>query len=280
MAPVVVAAVLVAAVLHAIWNALAKTIPDQRIASALLGSSYVPIAAIAVCFVPPPQRASWPYLAVSAIVQSTYLLLLVNAYKHGEFSRIYPLARGTSPLVVTAVSIPLLGERLTHGQLAGIAIVSFALSCLVFAGGRPPAGAWRGLTLAFATGLTIAIYTVVDGIGVRHSGHALSYALWLYLLQGPLIFLLCKALHGKGFWSGLAGSWQRGLLGGVLSLVTYTIIVWAQSRSPLPLVSALRETSVLFAGAIGTFVFAEKLTAAAIAATVLALVGVVVMKVG
>ncbi|WP_020575436.1 DMT family transporter [Actinopolymorpha alba] len=280
MEPTVVGAVLVAAALHAVWNAIAKAIKDQRIASALIGSSYVPIAGVAVCFLPLPDRASWPYLAASAIVQSGYLLLLVNAYRHGEFSRVYPLARGTAPLVVTVVAVAFLDERLTSGQLAGIVAVSLALTSLVFVGGRPPAGSGRGLALAVATGLAISTYTLIDGIGVRQSGHAVSYAMWLFLLQGPVILLACKVMYGRGFWSALAGSWPLGLLGGVLSLVTYAIVVWAQSRSPLALVSALRETSVVFAGVIGAVVFAERFSAARTAMTVLAVLGVVLMKAG
>ncbi|WP_424528965.1 EamA family transporter [Sphaerisporangium viridialbum] len=279
MSPAVVAAVLGSAVLHAAWNALATAIPDHRVASALMGAAFVSVAGVGVCLVPPPDRASWPYLAASAVLQSAYLLLLVNAYRRGEFGKVYPLARGTSPLLVTAVAVPLLGDRLSAGQLAGVAVLSVALCWLVFAGGRPAAGSWRGHALALTTGVTIAAYTIVDGAGVRQSGHALSYALWLFLLQGLLIIGVCLATAGLGFRTGLTLSWRRGLLGGVLSLAAYAIVLWAQTRSPLALVSALRETSVLFAVAIGAVVFAEKITAQKVAATVLAFAGIALIKV-
>lgn len=278
MTPTVVAAVLAAAVLHATWNALAKAIPDRLVASALLGLTFVPIAAVGVLLAPAPARASWPYLAGSAVLQAAYLLLLVSAYRYGEFGKVYPLARGSSPLLVTAVSVPLLGDHLSGGQLAGVAVVSAALCWLVFAGGRPPAGSWRGLGLALATGVTIAAYTLVDGVGVRHSGTPLGYAAWLFLLQGPLVVAVCAVRAGNGFAAGLARWWPRGVLGGTLSIAAYGIVLWAQARSPLALVSALRETSVLFAVAIGGLVFAEKVTARACAAVALAVAGIALMK--
>ena len=274
----VAAAVLVAAVLHAVWNALAKAVPDRLVGSALLGAAFVPVAGVGVWFVPAPLPASWPYLVGSAVLQSAYLLLLLNAYRYGEFGKVYPVARGTSPLLVAALSVPLLGDRLTAGQLVGVAVVSSALVGLVFGGGRPPAGSGPGLVLAVATGATIAAYTVIDGTGVRQSGNALSYALWLFLLHGPIVVGVCAVLRGRGLWRGVAGSWPRGLLGGVLSMIAYAIVLWAQTRSPLALVSALRETSVLFAVAIAGLVFAEKITGRAVAATVLAVAGIALMK--
>ena len=276
---VVVAAILGSAVLHAGWNALASAIPDHRVASVLMSAASVAVASVGVWLVPAPDRASWPYLATSAVLQSAYLLLLANAYRYGEFGQVYPLARGTSPLLVTVVAAPLLGDRLSAGQVAGVAVLSVALCWLVFGGGRPTAGSWRGHALAVMTGVAIAAYTIVDGAGVRQSGHALSYALWLFLLHGLLVVGVYGVTAGPGIRRDLARSWRRGLLGGVLSLAAYAIVLWAQTRSPLALVSALRETSVLFAVAIGAIVFAEKITAPKVAATVLAVAGIALIKV-
>lgn len=273
-------AVLGAAVLHAAWNALAKAIPDRRIAAALIGAASVPVALVLIGLLPGPAAAAWPYLVVSGVLQTAYLLLMISAYRHGDFGTIYPLARGTSPLLVTVVSVTLLGDRLTAWQLVGVAVVSAALCGLVFARGRPPVGSWRGPAMAVATGVMIAAYTVVDGVGVRRSGAPLAYAAWLFLVHGVLVFAVCAVLYGRGFVAGLRRSWRPGVLGGLLSLAAYGIVLWAQSRSPLALVSALRETSVLFAVGIGAVVFAEKITARAVAATVLAVAGIAVMKLG
>ncbi|GAA1827099.1 EamA family transporter [Luedemannella flava] len=275
-----VAAVLGAAVLHAAWNALAKAIPDRRIASALIGAASVPVALVGIGLLPGPAAAAWPYLVVSGVLQTAYLLLIISAYRHGDFGTIYPLARGTSPLLVTVVSVTLLGDRLTFLELTGVAVVSVALCGLVFARGRPAAGSWRGPAMAVATGVMIAAYTVVDGVGVRLSGAPLAYAAWLFLLHGTLVFAVCAVLYGRGFAAGLVRSWRPGVLGGLLSLAAYGIVLWAQSRSPLALVSAMRETSVLFAVGIGAVVFAEKVTARAVAATVLAVAGIALMKLG
>jgi drug/metabolite transporter (DMT)-like permease len=276
MAGVVFAAVLGAAVLHASWNAIAKAVPDQRVAAALLSVVGLVPSGIGAAALPLPDPASWPYLGVSAVLQAGYLLLLVNAYRYGEFGQVYPLARGLPPLLVTVFALAVLGERLTGGQLAGVIVVSLALTGLVFAGGRPRAGS--GLGLAAATGLVIASYTLVDGLGVRESGHPLAYAMWLFLLQAPLVIAASRALYGPSLWRVAARSAPLGALGGVLALAAYAIVLWAQSRASLPLVSAVRETSLLFAGLIGTLVFGERFSPARVAATVAAVAGIALLQ--
>lgn len=270
-------AVLGAAVLHATWNALAKLVPDHRVAAGLMALVGLAVGGIGVLLLPAPLPGSWPFLLTSVVLQAGYLMLLTHAYRHGEFGQVYPLARGLPPLLVTGVSLAVLGERLSPGQLAGVVVVSAALSTLVFAGGRPRAG--NGLGLAALTGVLIASYTLVDGVGVRLSGHPLSYAMWLSLLQGPLVLGVSGLRHGRGFTRAMAGSARLGLTGGALALVAYAVVLWAQSRAPLPLVSALRETSLLFAGVLGTLVFRERFSPVRLAATAAALAGVVLLQV-
>lgn len=274
----VFAALLGAAALHASWNAIAKAIPDPWVASGLLSLAGVGVGAVGVAVLPAPAPESWPFLAISSVLQSGYLLLLVQAYRYGDFSQVYPLARSLPPLLVTAVSLALFGERLTAGQLTGVIVVSLALTALVFAGGRPRPG--TGLGLAAITGVVISCYTLVDGVGVRASGAALSYAMWLFLLQGPIVLAVGRVRYGRGFGRALAGSAPLGLLGGVLGLVAYGIVLWAQSRTPLALVSALRETSLLFAGVIGALVFGERFSLVRLAATVAAVLGIVLLQLG
>ena len=185
--PAVASAVLFAAVLHAGWNALAKFIPDRLAAAAMIGAVSGSVGIVCSVFAPFPVGPSWPYLISSALLQTGYLLLLTAAYARGEFGRVYPVARGTAPAVVTVVSVTVLGEHLDPGQLVGIAVVLGGIAVLVLAGGRPRAG--DGLGLAALTGLTIAAYTIVDGLGVRRSGSAFGYASWLFLLHGPLVLV-------------------------------------------------------------------------------------------
>lgn len=276
MSALVVVVVLVAAVLHAGWNALAKAVPDRLVASALIGLAYLVGGGVGAVLLPLPPGRAWPYLVASALLQTGYLLLLTAAYRHGEFGRVYPLARGTSPLLVTLVTVFVLGQRLRIGELAGIGLVCGALGALVLSGGRPRRG--DGLGLAAATGAVIASYTLVDGVGVRIAGDPWSYAAWLFLVQGPVLPVVCLLLSGPGFGRSLARYAPAGAAGGVLSLLSYGAVVWAQSRGSLALVAALRETSVLFAGVLGALFFAERFSRARTAATVLAVTGILLMQ--
>lgn len=270
------AAVLCAAVLHASWNAIAKVIPNSQVAAGSMSLVSLAAGAVGAALLPLPQPSAWPFLLTSATLHAGYLVLLVRAYRYGQFGQIYPLARGLPPLLVTGVSLTVLGEHLTAGQLAGVTVVSLALVALVFTGGRPRAGS--GLGPAALTGIVIACYTLVDGVGVRESGEPLSYAMWLFALQAPLVLAIGRAQHGPGYGSALAGALPRGALGGTLALLAYVIVLWAQSQAPLALVSALRETSLLFAGLIGLVVFRERLSPMRLVATAAAVLGIVLLQ--
>lgn len=278
MAGLVLAAVLAAAAMHASWNAVAKLVPDQRVSAGLLALAGLGAGAVGAAVLPAPHPDAWPFLATSAVLQGAYLLLLVQAYRHGEFGQVYPLARGLPPPLVTMASWTLLGEHLTGGQLAGVVVVSLALTALVFASGRATVAGRSGVGLAALTGVVIATYTLVDGVGVRQSDHPLSYAMWLSFLQGGPVLAVGRLRYGRGFGSAMAGSARLGLAGGVLALMAYTVVLWAQSQAPLALVSALRETSLLFAGAIGALVFRERFTLTRLAATAAAVAGIILLQ--
>jgi drug/metabolite transporter (DMT)-like permease len=269
--------VLLAAVLHAGWNAIAKWIPDRLVASGLIGAVYAVGGAIGALILPFPSPGAWPFLIASSAVQVGYLLLLTSAYSRGEFGRVYPLARGLSPVLVTIVAWTALGEQLSVGELIGIGLVCGALATLVLVGGLPKPG--DGLGLAALTGVAIASYTLLDGVGVTRTDDPLSYAAWLFLLQGPVLVVVCWLLAAPGLAGRIRPHLGIGLLGGLLSLTAYAIVVWAQSFGNLALVAALRETSVLFAGLIATVFFAERQTRLQILALGLAAAGIVIMKV-
>lgn len=277
----IVLAVLGAALLHGSWNAIAKAIPARLVSSALIGTVYLLVGAIG-CFVfPLPPQEVWPYLLISAAVQTAYLVLLTAAYAKTEFGRTYPLTRGIAVLGITLISTIFLGERMTPAQIVGVAVVAIALFALSWTPRGRSSGP-AGTLMAVAVGLTITAYSVIDGMGVRVTGEPFGYASWLFLLQGITIPLVCLVLSRDKaeMLRGMRRHAPMGALGGILSLAAYTIVVWAQSLAPLAVVSALRETGVLAAGAIGYLVFREPLSRWRMTATACAVAGIVAIRLG
>jgi drug/metabolite transporter (DMT)-like permease len=271
-------AVLLAAVTHATWNAIAHGIKDQLLAFGLIGAGGILVVIPVVCLAPMPHRAAWPYLLASVAIHVFYNVLLMRAYRYGEFSQVYPLARGTSPLVVTIMAAIFVRERPSAGQLAGVLVVSAGLAALVFAGRRSAPLNRPALLAAAGTGLTIASYTVVDGVGVRASGSPAGYIGWLMLLEslGVPLFAVIRRRDTiiRQPWR-IIGS---GLLGGALSVLAYGLVLWAQTRGALAPIAALRETSVIFGALIGTIAFREPFGRARIAATILVSAGIVLLN--
>lgn len=273
------AAVLVAAVLHAVWNALVHAVKDRLVAFVLLGITYAICSLALVPVVPAPAPASRSYLAASVALHAAYNLLLLQSYRLGDFNQVYPLARGTSPLVVAAVAALVIGERLGPIQLGGVALVSAGLASLVVLGQRSRSHHRPELLAALGTGLTIAAYTVVDGIGVRRSDSVLGYAAWLFLLQGPVLPLIAFALRRRRLAAQLRAYVGVGGAAGALSLIAYGLVLWAQTRGALAAVAALRETSVIVGATIGAVAFREPFGRHRIVAAVAVAAGVVLLNV-
>jgi drug/metabolite transporter (DMT)-like permease len=302
-------AVLTAAVTHATWNAIAHGIKDQVLAFGLIGAGSIAVAVPLVLVFPFPLAACWPYLLASVFIHVFYNLLLMRSYRYGQFGQVYPLARGTSPLVVTVLAAVFAAERPSVPQVCGVLVVSFGLAVLVFAGrraGSPGSGAGSGsglgaglgaglgsglgagprsgpsraaLLAAGATGLTIAAYTTVDGLGVRLSGSSVGYIGWLMLLES-----LCVPLWALVRRREVVGGASRrvllsGLSAGALAVLAYGLVLWAQTRGALAPIAALRETSVIFGAIIGTVVFREPFGRSRIAATVVVVIGVLLLNV-
>jgi drug/metabolite transporter (DMT)-like permease len=272
------AVVLAAAVLHAVWNALAHSVRDKLVGFALLNLAYTLCAVVMVCLAPMPAAAAWPYLAASALLQTLYQLLLLQAYRLGDFGQMYPLARGSSVWLVTLTSTTLLGAALPAGQLAGVVVMAAGLAGLALADGLPNRSQLPAIAAALGTGVMIAGYTLVDGTGVRHAGSVFGYVAWLFLLQGPILPLIAFALRGRRLIGRLRPVWRQGLAGGVLSLTAYALVVWAQSRASLAMVAALRETSIVIATLIGTVLFRERLGRLRTAASVTVLAGIALLE--
>ncbi|MFP3991916.1 DMT family transporter [Streptomyces sp. E11-3] len=279
MTPLVAAAVVLAAVTHASWNAIAHHLKDRLLAFTLLTGGGALIGAVMACFVPLPAAEAWPYLLISAAIHVAYIVLLMRSFNLGEFGQMYPIARGTAPLVVTVAAAVFVGERIDGWQLAGVAVACAGLVGLALWGirgsGRPPH--WPALTAALATGLAIAAYTVVDGVGVRASGSSLAYIAWLMVLEGLAIPAYALYRHGRRLPTLLRPYAARGLFGAALSVAAYGLVLWAQTRAPLAPVAALRESSIIAGAAIGALFFKERFGAPRIAAAALMVLGIGLM---
>lgn len=255
---VVVAVVLAAALLHATWNALAHSSRDRLAAITLIAIANFAISAPLLLLAPGPARAAWPYIAVSSVLETIYAFGLVLAYRLGEFSRVYPLARGTSPLVVALVSTLIIGQPASAAEWAGIVAVCLGLLAVAFADGLPSRADLPAVGAAVATGCVIASYTIVDGLGVRKSGSVAGYAAWIFFFQGMMVVAVSFAIRRRALPAALRPDSARGLIGGAISMLAYGMVLWAQTRGTLAGIATLRETSILIGCLIGTVLFHER----------------------
>ncbi|HEY3888663.1 MAG TPA: hypothetical protein VGL73_08815, partial [Caulobacteraceae bacterium] len=194
MTPLVIGLILGAALLHASWNAILRGGADRLWSITVMCATSAVVALPFVFLLAAPARASWPRIGLSAALQVSYCIFLVRAYREGALAQVYPIARGTSPLLVTLGAVFVAGERLTPAALAGVALVSLGIMALAFEKARPSA---RSTLAAIATGVFVAAYTLTDGVGARLSGNAQSYTAWLFLVQGAAMPIVYVALRGR-----------------------------------------------------------------------------------
>jgi drug/metabolite transporter (DMT)-like permease len=251
-------AVLAAAFLHASWNALIKVGLDHFLAIVLLGLVQSVIALVLLPFFPLPAAAAWPWILASAVLHAGYKLFLIKAYAHGDLSQVYPLARGTAPLIVAIIGATLLGETATLLRSLAVAMIGLGIIVMALKGGTGLARIPR-IVLFYALGTAgfTAAYTLVDAVGARLSGSASGYALWMFTFDGAAMGLIALTARGKDVFMPLLRSWRSGVAGGAMSLGSYWVAIWAFTKAPVALVAALRETSVLFAMLIGLVVMHE-----------------------
>lgn len=273
----IVAAVIAAGALHAVWNAIAKHLDDQLMAFALIGIPMAVIGGLAVAVTGLPGRTAVYFAVVSAVIHVGYELALMNSYRLGAFNQVYPIARGTSPLVVAVGAYFLVGEHLGVVPLAGVAVLAVGLMSLALSAGALTRTELPAITVATLTGLTIASYTVVDGLGIRAAHDPFAYAGLMFALQGPVFPLVALYRRPVARWRDptVVG---RGLLAGALSVLAYGIVLWAQARAPLAEVAAIRETSVIFAAVIGMIFLKEHFGARRVAAAVVIAAGIVLIS--
>ena len=266
--------VLIAALLHASWNALLRGGADRLWSMTVMCLAVAIASGAAALFLAPPAKASWLYAGLSAVLHVGYNLFLVRSYQVGDFGQTYPIARGSSPILITIAASVFVGEKLGAGVLLGIALVSGGIISLAFKGRR---FAVPSLPYALGTGCFIAAYSVTDGIGVRLSGAPMAYTAWMCVLWGVLMPPVYIALRGANSLFTLRPGFITAFIGGLVSLLAYGIVIYAMSGAPMGAVSALRETSVLFAALIGYFFLGETLTVRKMLACAVIAIGTIVI---
>ena len=270
-----VALMLCAAALHASWHALVKSSDNQL--TVLTGMSMVATVAavIGLPFVAFPPAAVWPVLGASLLFHSGYRFCLAQAYAHGDLGAAYPLARGLVPLFATGVGVLALNQTLSPGQLLGVIVVSAGVCGLTIEAVRKLQG--RLLLAAAGVGIMVTGYSVLDSYGVRLAGNWLSLTLWLITVDSGSFVALMFIIRGKPLWNELSAIRERTLVSGLLGVLSFVVFLWALSRGPVGAVTALRETSVLFAVLIGMALYREKRAFHRFAAAFLIIGGVVLI---
>ena len=258
----VVLAVLFGALLHASWNALIKSSGDKAVDTALVHLMGSVVALPFMLWVGPPRAEAWPYIAASLVIHIGYYIALVGAYRHGELGLTYPIMRGFAPLLVALASGVVIGESPTAAAWVGILGITAGVALVGLAHPGEALHHRKALAFAFANAAIIAMYTLVDGRGVRAAGEALRYVMVLFVLDGiayPLLVWLRRDAEGRRTILAYARQrWPVATLGGTASIGSYAIALWAMTRAPVASVAALRETSVLFAALIGTWLLKER----------------------
>ena len=274
-------AVLLAALLHASWNAMIKGGGDVLLDTAAIVAGAGLISVPFLFVVPLPAPASWPYIFGSIATHLAYYFLMVNAYRTGELSLVYPLMRGVAPLITALLGIVWLRELPAPLSWIGMLLISIGVVALALrpSGNQPVlSGHGRAVTFALGNAAVIAIYTIIDGTGARLAGNPWSYIVWLFVLDALPFSIYMLVTRRRQFIVALIERRQHGFTGGALSAGAYAISVWAMTKAPVALVASLRETSVLFATLIGARLLKERLTARRWAGVGAVVIGVMVLK--
>ncbi len=278
MSPGLIALVLCAAVLHAGWNALAKSggSPLYSIAAYMLVAAIVSLCL--VWRVPLPPAGAWPFLGASILIHTIYYFTLAQAYRSGDLSLVYPLFRGMAPMLVAGGAAWFAGEVLSPGALGGVLLISAGLMALSLFGGHHLRSSLPALGWGAVTAVLIAAYTIADGAGVRTVENSLSYILWLFVCQGLPVCLWLFMTQRRAWFEYVIANRAGVLVGGLASAAAYGLVIHAMSIGAMALVSSLRETSVIFAALIGALLLKEPFGRRRIAAACLVALGIIVIR--
>jgi drug/metabolite transporter (DMT)-like permease len=279
MDSLVFAAVLLAAAAHAGWNATIKHGLDPLVTTVLIAAGAGVVALAMLPFTGLPAAPARPWVIASVLVHLAYFAGLIEAYRSGDMSQVYPIARGTAPLLTAIVSTTWLGEQLGGVGWAGLlCLVAGVLMLSMRASGDLARLDRRAVGFAFFTALTICAYSVIDGLGVRAAGDAPAYTAALFFGNGIIMALYGFVRRGPRLVGDVSDLWLKGLAGGGLQLASYWVAIWAMTVAPIAVVAALRETSVLFGALIAVAVLKEPLRATRVLAALLIVVGLVMIR--
>jgi len=270
--------VIFAAILHAIWNGMVKSYKDKVISVSAIVFGHVPIAILIMLFLPLPTLESVPYIILSAIIHQGYQYNLISAYKVGDLTKVYPIARGTGPIVATIISIIFLELLITKFQTLSIALICFGMIILgVFSESSTKNN--KAVIYSLATGFFIGLYSLADGYGARISQSPLNFLGWSFVLNAMIFPIVLKYMGYTNVFSRVLKEAKLIFwIGGTLSYIVYGIVVWSFTKAPIPLVGALRESSIVFSILIGFFFLKERVTFIKVASIVAIFAGVVFLK--
>lgn len=279
MTPSIFLAIMAAALMHAGWNAIVKIGLDRLLILTLVAGAAGLVSLPLLAIVPGPLPAAWPWMAASVALHVGYNLALAKAYETGDYGVVYPIARGTAPLLTALCGALFIGEYLSLPEAAGVLTLVAGVWLMSAHGTVAQTLGTSTVYPALITSLFISGYSLSDGLGARASASANGYTLWLFVLDGVAMVALTTVWRGKAAMYAALAHWRGGLLGGIWSLGAYGIAIWAMTKAPIAVVATLRETSVLFAALIAVLVLGEPLRWSRAMAALLIAGGVILIRI-
>jgi drug/metabolite transporter (DMT)-like permease len=273
-------AVLAAAALHAVWNAMVKGGGDPLQSLTHMALAGLLFASFGLFFVAVPRAEAWPWLLLSVALHTGYRLALVQMYRLGDMGQVYPIARGSAPFLTALIAFAVIGESLGAFGYAGIALLGVGVALLSLKGGRQGGIDAKAAGAALFTSLWVSAYSFADGYGARVNLSGPSFALWLFFLNALVNIGFALLQRGASVVTSFPQHWRTASGAALMSQTAYFIAIWAMTQAPIALVAALRETSVLFAAAISVVFLREPLTRWRLAAALIIVVGAMLLRLG
>lgn len=272
--------ILISAILHAVVNAIVKISDDGLLTRGCMNAVALIVSAPITLIVPFPTPETWQILIIATLVHGLYPFFLAGAYRYGDLSAVLPLARGTTPLGVALLASFAVNEPLSVAKMASIALISLAVASFAFErGALSSASRRRGMILAVMTGLIIAVYTTIDGVGLRVAETKMTYIVWLFVMDGAFVSSSVALARRSTLVPFLRRHWKPALAGGVFGIMTYGLALYALGLGTIAEIAALRETSTVFAVLIGIFFLGEHFGARRIVAAFLVATGAIALQV-
>lgn len=278
MDPIVFTAVILASFFHATWNGMVKKHSNKVTALSAVILGHVPMSIIAIIFLPMPSFKSLPYIIASAFIHQGYNWFLLKSYNLGDLTKVYPIARGFGPIIATIISIFFLGLLISKASVISISLVCVGIITIGLFGYKV-INNLKIVKYSLITGFFIGLYSIIDGYGARVSLSAISYMSWGFILSSILFPILLKINKYDNIFKNIINDGKAIFwIGGSISYLVYGVVIWGFTKAPIPMVSALRESSIVFAIFIGFFFLNEKINLAKLISITLIFVGVVGLK--